>query len=98
MAKVKAGFENGNVVVCIDASGRSFLTEGKEYEVMSYWDMDRRYKNADERFPALIICDQSFNSLGISFRQVVHCRYFMPKSDYLIKTRNSKIDSVFGYE
>lgn len=98
MAKVKAGFENGNVVVCIDASGRSFLTEGKEYEVMSYWDMDRRYKNADERFPALIICDQSFNSLGISFRQVVPCRYFMPKSDYLIKTRNSKIDSVFGYE
>lgn len=90
MAKVKAGFENGNVVVCVDASGRSSLIEGKEYEVMSYWHMDRRYKNADERFPAVIICDENFN------RQVVPCRYFMAKSDYLIKTRNSKIDCIMS--
>ena len=96
MAKVKPGFENGNVVVCVDASGRSFLTEGKEYEVMSYWHMDRRYKNSDERFPAVIICDENFNSLGISFRQVVPCRYFMTKCDYLIKTRNSKIDRIMS--
>lgn len=90
--KVKDGFENGSIIVCIDVSDKAFLIEGKEYEVISYWHMDRRYKNADDRFPAVIICDENSN------RKVVPCRHFMSKSEYLIKTRNSKIDAVFGYE
>ena len=90
MGRVKAGFENGDIVVCIDAAYSSFLTQCREYEVISYWHMDRRYKNADERFPAVIIYDDSF------MRKVIPCRYFMPKGEYLVNIRNSRISSVLN--